>query len=211
MYLSEITIREEAFAKRFLPRDNYGWHKMIWRFFPNRETETRQFVFRVDPLLRAWRIYVVSPYPAHAPERLPDGVFRCREIPDSFFSHTDYLFSLRANPTRRIHTDKRAPDRICEKGIRVPITDWDELKDWLQRKGEQGGFMIPSSEDSLSILCEGRQHFHKSGFQPAHHSSVLFQGHLHVTEPILFRETFRNGIGSAKSFGFGLLLLQPLP
>lgn len=210
MYLSEITISGETSARKFLPRDHYGWHKMIWRFFPNREAESRSFLFRVDVLPREWRVYVVSPFPAQAPEDLPSDAFRCREIPDSFLAHTDYRFSLRANPTRRTHTGKRKPDQPCEKGIRIPITDTEELKSWLVRKGEQGGFIIPFAEGSLSVLCEGRRSFRKKGLQRAHHSSVLFQGRLHVTDPVLFRETFRNGIGSAKSFGFGLLLLQPL-
>jgi len=31
-----------------------------------------------------------------------------------------------------------------------------------------------------------------------------------VTDPTKFCETFRHGIGSAKAFGFGLLLIAPV-
>jgi hypothetical protein len=37
-----------------------------------------------------------------------------------------------------------------------------------------------------------------------------FQGELTVTNPVEFRRTIAVGIGSAKAFGFGLLVLAPL-
>jgi CRISPR system Cascade subunit CasE len=41
------------------------------------------------------------------------------------------------------------------------------------------------------------------------HSAVEFQGALNVTDPAKFHETFTRGIGSAKAFGFGLLVIAP--
>jgi hypothetical protein len=40
---------------------------------------------------------------------------------------------------------------------------------------------------------------------------VEFQGELTVTNPDQLRVTVATGIGSAKAFGFGLLVLAPLP
>ena len=37
------------------------------------------------------------------------------------------------------------------------------------------------------------------------HFAVKFEGELVVTDPTRFAETLKNGIGSAKGFGFGLL------
>ena len=42
------------------------------------------------------------------------------------------------------------------------------------------------------------------------HSTVDYQGVLTVTDPIRFHEAFTRGIGSAKAFGFGLLVIAPL-
>lgn len=212
MYLSEITLRDE-YAARLTPKDSYGWHKVLWRFFP--QTKERDFLYRVDLLPGILRLYIVSESPVHVPASLPQGICRSREIPNSFFVHEHYRFKLRANPTRRIKTDVRTGQHL-EKGMRAPITDLNDLAAWLGRKGKQGGFSIPHLENwphddcPLSILHEGRETFRKPGLLQAHHSSVQYEGILHVDSAELFRDTFRNGIGSAKAFGFGLLMLQPL-
>ncbi len=212
LYLSEITLRDAA-AARLIPRDCYGWHKVLWQFFPGQDK--RDFLYRVDNLPQALRLYVISGTPIQVPPHLPENICRCREIPESFLSHADYRFKLRANPTHKIKTDIRTGIRK-ENGLRAPITDLSELAAWLKRKGEQSGFSIPQIEHwpaedcPLEILPEGRNPFRKPGLGNAHHSSVQFAGHLHVEDVLRFKQAFRSGIGSAKSFGFGLLLLQPL-
>ncbi len=212
LYLSEINVFGEAAAK-LMPRDCYGWHKVLWRFFPGRAS--RDFLYRIDAVERTFRLYVLSTIPIQVPEGLPRDICRFREIPESFLSHRKYRFQLRANPTKRVKTDARTGKRM-EKGPRVPITGTAELADWLCRKGKQGGFSIPGlehwseSECPLRITPEGRDEFRKPGLDKAHHSSVQFSGVLQVDDTALFRQCFEKGIGSAKSFGFGLLLLQPI-
>jgi CRISPR system Cascade subunit CasE len=39
---------------------------------------------------------------------------------------------------------------------------------------------------------------------------VEFRGTLRVTDPAKFRRVFTGGLGSAKAFGFGLLVIAPL-
>lgn len=213
LYLSEITIRDET-AARLMPRDCYGWHKVLWKFFPSERGE-RDFLYRVDSVPRAIRLYIVSSRPLLVPADLPGVLCRCKEIPESFLSHSDYRFKLRANPTRRVKVDARNGQRK-DKGLRAPITEPNALAAWLRNKGDQGGFSIPrldrwpSEECPLAICPEGRYAFRKPGFSAAHHSAIQFAGALHVEDPSSFRETFRKGIGSAKAFGFGLLLLQPI-
>jgi CRISPR system Cascade subunit CasE len=52
-------------------------------------------------------------------------------------------------------------------------------------------------------------HFRKKG-QAGYHGGVQFRGTLEVTDPVKFAETYQSGIGSAKGFGFGMLLLAPV-
>ncbi len=52
-------------------------------------------------------------------------------------------------------------------------------------------------------------YFRKKG-QGGYHGGVQFRGILEVTDREKFIETYHAGIGSAKGFGFGLLLLAPL-
>jgi CRISPR system Cascade subunit CasE len=42
------------------------------------------------------------------------------------------------------------------------------------------------------------------------HIGVDFQGVLRVTDRAAFHYAFETGIGPAKAFGFGLLMLQPV-
>ncbi len=212
LYLSEIKVCGPEAAK-LMPRDGYGWHKVLWRFFPQREA--REFLYRVDAVEQALRLYVLSSIPIQVPDGMAPGICRSREIPESFLSHTNYRFQLRANPTKRLASDARTGQRL-EKGPRIPITGEAELAAWLRRKGEQGGFSIPGLEHwpegdiPLRITPEKRNEFRKPGLDKAHHSSVQFSGILHVDNATQFRQCFEKGIGSAKSFGFGLLLLQPI-
>ncbi len=78
---------------------------------------------------------------------------------------------------------------------------------WISRKGDQGGFTV--DEDTLRTIPRGREYFEKNG-QRGLHSAVEFQGVLTVTDPAKFHETFTRGIGSAKAFGFGLLVIAPI-
>jgi CRISPR system Cascade subunit CasE len=45
---------------------------------------------------------------------------------------------------------------------------------------------------------------------PGFHVGVRFQGVLEVTNREEFKKAFTQGIGSAKGFGFGMLVIQPL-
>ena len=95
-----------------------------------------------------------------------------------------------------------------KNGRRVPLTKREDLVAWLQRKAEAGGFRI--NGDSLRTIPRGREFFHKDGRSHGTHTAVEFQGELAVTDPAQFRATVAAGVGSAKAFGFGLLVLAPL-
>ncbi|MBQ3241197.1 MAG: type I-E CRISPR-associated protein Cas6/Cse3/CasE [Akkermansia sp.] len=212
MFLTEIKMRD-ADAARFFPANPYDWHKVVWSFFPERAD--RDFLYRVDYDPRGIRLMLLSavqPVFAHEGESY---FFRCREIPESFLTRTLYRFQVRVNPTRRIKNDARTGMPV-EKGIRVPVIGEQELLAWLERKGKTGGFSLPglsqpqSEAYRITVMQEARLNFQKKGYGKAHHASVQFSGILQVENTDLFKKTFQEGIGSAKSFGFGLLMLQPL-
>lgn len=107
-----------------------------------------------------------------------------------------------------------------KRGKRVPLVKPDELQAWLVRKGEircrdnetgqdvPGGFRI-MEDRPLEISPMMESHFRKKG-QSAYHGGVQFRGTFEVTDRARFIETYHTGIGSAKGFGFGLLLLAPI-
>jgi CRISPR system Cascade subunit CasE len=76
----------------------------------------------------------------------------------------------------------------------------------LQRKGERGGFRVlavrTSNQQDITGTIQRDQQKH-----PLKFASVQFDGTLQVTDPDLLREAVRQGIGSGKGLGFGLLSL----
>ena len=85
------------------------------------------------------------------------------------------------------------------------------LERWLANKGEANGFELVRDEkrDQLKFQAESYRwhHLAKKG-KTAGFSSVDFDGVLKVTEPVLFRKMLFNGIGPAKSFGCGLMMVR---
>lgn len=181
-------------------RDVYDWHQLVWRAFPGRNGQQRDFLTRLDRQEREGRIrlLVVSPQPPVRPPDWPSDpdAWQTRTIAPAFLAHAHYRFQLRANPTKRDNASRK----------RLPLRTDEGLRAWLARKAEQGGFAVDVG--TLRVIQEGREWFAKSGHQGFHHA-VEFEGILAVTDPVRFAEAFTRGLGSAKAFGFGLLALVP--
>lgn len=200
IYLSRVQTNTAEIARRRLS-DNYAWHKELWLAFPGRPDEQRDYLFRVDKKEHFLTVWILSPIP---PEPLPWGHWETKEISEIFLTHRKYQFSLRANPT--VMRVVRLEDGSRRKnGRRTTIYKVSELEDWLREKGEQAGFTLES------IVCEPpvKEYFYK-GQKKGVHSRVDFSGILSVSDREKFVDAYQNGIGSAKAFGFGLLLLIPI-
>lgn len=206
--------------------DNYAWHKKIWECFPNMPDAARTFLTRIDPLERAFRVWVLASYAPVCPPWCPADDFDLREISPTFLSHRYYAFDVRANPVKSlVQRDANGQPLFKangkrKSGKRVPLVKQDELRAWLIRKGEvrcrheetgediPGGFRVVEEKPlEISPMVEG--HFRKKG-DSAYHGGVQFRGTLEVTDRERFVQTYQKGIGSAKGFGFGLLLLAPI-
>lgn len=207
--------------------DNYAWHKRVWEdCFQSDPDAKRDFLTRVDPLEGAFRLWVLALRRPIRPGWCPEAAFERKEINPSFLAYRFYAFDLLANPVKtKVQRGPNGetllrPNGKRKSGNRVPIIKHDELKEWLYRKGKArcrdkdtgrdvpGGFRIVD-ERPLEISPMQTNHFRKKG-HAAYHGGVQFRGTLEVTDQRLFAETYHSGIGSAKSFGFGLLLLAPI-
>jgi CRISPR system Cascade subunit CasE len=201
-YLTQAVLDYEA-AVRGKLRDVYDWHQLVWNAFPGRDGQPRDFLTRLDRFERdrQFRLLIVSPRGPVRPDLWPNGAesWQTREIKPAFFSRGTYRFQLRANPTKR--------DNVTRK--RLPLRTTVEQTAWLHRKAAHSGFAI--DEELLRLIPEGREWFRieKRG-QSGFHHAVEFEGVLTVTDENVFQAAFSKGIGSAKSFGFGLLSLVPV-
>lgn len=205
MYLTEAWLPAELALRRKL-YDSYDWHQTVWEAFPGHENDSRAFLTRVDAVRDRFRLYILSEWTPQRPSWWPESDWRSRPVPDSFLGHRRYAFQLCANPTRkRVKLDEEG--RPCRNGRRDPLRTREELESWIVRKGQQGGFR--PELDTLRILPLGRRYFQRKG-GGGMHTAVDYRGILEVTDVAKFREAFRRGVGPAKGFGFGLLLLAPL-
>jgi CRISPR system Cascade subunit CasE len=191
-YLSQIRVDRPVASGRKL-WDSYAWHRAIWTFFPGREDENRNFLFRVDRSRTHDRLLLLSPIPPRLPE-WTEG--RTIAIPLGFLGHATYRFQVKTNPTKRSMKTRK----------RVGIYSAEGLTAWLERKAEACGFaVLPNGLDVGPPMAE---YFNRKG-KNGKHMSVDFKGELEVTHRPDFEHTFYHGIGPAKAFGFGMLMLQP--
>ncbi|MCK4547406.1 MAG: type I-E CRISPR-associated protein Cas6/Cse3/CasE [Candidatus Eisenbacteria sp.] len=189
----------EAAVRRLC--DSYAWHQALWESFPTRDGQTRDFLMRFGRKRDGFEAFIVS---EDKPTPPAWGTWETKEIADSFLAHDRYRFSLRANPTvKRTALDEKG--EIKKNSRRVAIYNEGALREWLRRKAEQGGFAV----EDVSFTPPVRQSFRKKG-QRGTHAAVDFEGVLRVTDRQAFRESFAKGIGSAKAFGFGMLMLMPV-
>lgn len=216
---AEIARKEKVF-------DSYAWHQKLWECFPNRPGEPRDFMTRIDPLDGAFRLWILSRAKPICPTWCPSEDFELKTISSSFLAHRHYAFDLKANPVKAlVQRDAQGQPLLQvngkrKRGKRIPLVNPDELRAWLERKGVvrcrdantgenvPGGFRIVGTKP-LEISPMVEIHFRKKN-QSAYHGGVQFRGVLEVTSHKDFIKTYQEGIGSAKGFGFGLLLLAPI-
>jgi CRISPR system Cascade subunit CasE len=81
--------------------------------------------------------------------------------------------------------------------------------EWLENKSDKNGFSVDSNQ--IRADWYQSQKFNKpNGKQHISFNTVDFTGILTVTKPDLFKSALFNGIGPAKGFGCGLLLVRPV-
>lgn len=201
MYLTKVQISlDDALRARLT--DAYTWHQQLWTTFPGRDGEPRDFLTRVDQRERSLQALVLSPAP---PQPVRWGSWETRAVAETFLAHERYVFALRANPTvKRVVRDEGGARR--KNGRRTRICGHQDLVYWLERKASEAGFTVEpgvsigAPVDQISWRCRSK----------VVHARVEFEGILRVTDRDRFRRAYCSGIGPAKAFGFGLLLLKPL-
>ena len=211
LFLTKIEIDYETSHKNGL-RDSYDWHRWAWECFPGMPEAKRNFLTRLDNTGHGFRFLIQSGTPTARPTQCPADAFHTKEIPESFFQHPGYRFSLLANPTIKKVVRDEAGNRK-KNGQRIAISQREDLLTWISQKAAQHGFTV--NLETLQTIPRPRQLFTKrSGKDTARHhgthTATEFTGTLKVTDPTLFQKSVRTGIGSAKAFGFGMLCLSPV-
>ncbi len=207
MFLSRVEIPWEA------ARNPYNLHRQLWHLFPGEDRETRSsddetrqgFLFRIEENAtgRPTRLLVQS---RRAPIQA-DGLLLVgsREINPCPSAGQRLAFVLTANPVKTITDTQRdaKPGKQSEK-CRVPLIKEEDQRQWLLRKlGEA------SEIKAVSVLPHAPLYFRK-GNRGGKLVTATFEGELRVSNPDHLASLLENGIGPAKAFGCGLLLVRRL-
>jgi CRISPR system Cascade subunit CasE len=173
-------------------KDPYSLHIFVYSLFPGNQ---RQFLYYDQGGdVRYRRILLLSQEQPLVPDI---GKIESKFIPPNFLEHRIYAFQVMVNPVEQPSGSKR----------KVPVVSRDALREWFNRRQESWGFV--SDSDTLEIVNQGVQVIHREGKEITH-NKVEFRGTLMVADRERFRDSFTNGIGRGKAFGFGLLQLRPL-
>lgn len=190
-YLSRIVMPYESALQKGL-RSSYDWHRWIWKSFPNDPDRKRDFLFRVDIQERQTRILLLS---GDAPAAIENWTWETKCVSDEFLNQSAYRFQVRVNPTFRRVADHR----------RIALYGESDIREWLERKMSAIGAKLISAE-----IDQPRDELFVKDGKRGKHVSVDVRGIISVREQSLFGQGFLAGIGSAKGFGYGLLMLQPI-
>lgn len=213
--------REAAHQRLGAP---YSDHQWLWQWFPAEQGAPRDFLFRRHESQGKPRYYVLSKRPP--PEKLGAWHAQVQPYAPQLASGDVLQFELRANPTVRHGRDGKSKrhDVVMEAKKKLlqakGLKSWKEWTDadrpdtqavahqacseWLARRAQALGFEL----DVGSLRVEGyNQHLEKPDRQ-LQFSTVDLAGLLTITEVAAFQTALFNGIGSAKAFGCGLLLVR---
>lgn len=207
MFISRVEIPWDAM------RNPYDIHRRLWHLFPGEAHETREngeqarqgFLFRVEEqgTGQPARLLVQSRL---APARA-DGLLLLgsREIQPAPSAGQRLAFVLTANPVKTITDAQRnaKPDKQSEK-CRVPLIKEDEQREWLTRK-----LTGAATLESANFLPHAPLYFRK-GRRAGKLVTCTFEGVLRVDDPERLTNLLENGVGPAKAFGCGLLLVRRL-
>ena len=218
--------------------DPYGQHQALCRLFdlPPKEQHSEKstpFLFRAERIEPASAMGYVHPdlvglpvfyvLSKEKPEDRP-GLWRI-EMNDNGYRpdlrEGDRLaFKLRANPVVTRKTDQgRRHDVVMDAKRKM---NWESLppeerptlaqlaydagSQWLLGRAEKMGCKF----DASVLRVDGHSTWRQRHGKKIELSTLDFEGILQVTEPDGFLKALQNGIGPAKAFGCGLMLVRRL-
>ncbi|MCW5599751.1 MAG: type I-E CRISPR-associated protein Cas6/Cse3/CasE [Nitrosomonas sp.] len=207
MFLSRVELPWE------LARNPYNLHRQLWRLFPGEEKEIRSngeesrqgFLFRIEdiPMGRPARLLVQS---RRMPQTAPDIVLvGTREINPQPVSDQHLAFLITANPVKTI-TDRERDTKHGKQSekCRVPLIKEEDQREWITRK------LVDAGEIKAANVLPHAPVYFRKGNRGGKLVTATFEGVMCVRNPNILVTLMENGIGPAKAFGCGLLLVRRL-
>lgn len=227
MYFSRISLVnpgaiDTARLANLVCGDGYREHQYLWKLFEKAPDADRDFLFRREQVGGWPRFFMISDrLPAHA-----NDVWKIESkgYAPQLYAGQQLAFSLRVNPvvTRLSETGKKQRhDVVMDLKKRMdyqsmPKADRPSMPSliqkaglaWLEARSGKYGF----SFDQGAVRVDGYLRHSvtkKAGREMISFSTLDYAGLLTVIDPEQFQLALFQGIGPAKAFGCGLLLVRP--
>jgi CRISPR system Cascade subunit CasE len=226
-------------AAHELAQSSYAEHQWLWKFFPSSADQTRDFIFRRHELEQIPRFYVVSKRPPTAFSEAWQVQSRNYDPQLQEGQRLSFQLRANPVITRKNDAGKSQRHDVVMQAKKQLLTehglskeakwaDWNDESNkpflyelvqqccavWLDGVAKRNGFEIALTDEEepqrkLQVDAyeqnKAGKHDHNIRF-----SAVDFSGELLVTNPELFHLALCNGLGHAKAFGCGLLLVRKL-
>ena len=226
MYFSRLTLKPGRYYMNQYMIDFgniYNEHRKVWKFFPQDAGAKRDFLYRRNDKIDLPQYYILS---GREPVN-EQGIWtiETKEFMPVIRKGDCYSFSLRVNPvvTKKMDSNdskKRRRDDIYMEALARYDEISPELRPtnneilvesgikWITEKASAYGFLVKENE----AIVEGYRHIEGIKGKGDHNIQlgvIDYSGLLHVADEELFvSKALKQGIGKAKAFGCGLLLIK---
>ena len=225
MYMSKAKLLPPIVSDKSFTNmgSSYNIHRLVWSLFSKEYDNERSFLYRQESDGTLPTFYIVS-------ESEPENESEVWDINVKSYNPAlrpgqELSFSLRANPIVSKRDEKGKQHRhdvvmdekfsmkkeSSDKDNRPHVSEIVQRKgvEWLQKKADKSGFSI--DEEQVRADSYRNHRFYKpNGKHNISFNTIDFTGVLTVTNPTLFKQALFEGIGPAKGFGCGLLLVRPV-
>lgn len=221
MYFSRIQLRSDADPRKLVGLNGYREHQALWNLFEPDPDAKRDFLFRRDGQPHRPIYFLVSTREPSDRENLWD--VETKPYDPQLQAGQTLAFTLRANPVIT-RTDSKGRSRRNDLVMDIkkqtawkdqPETERPSLTQLVQQAGEQ---WLQNRQDTIGATVQSlrseayQQHrsYKRGQEKPIRYSTFDLQGTLTVNDGDALRSALFNGIGPAKAFGCGLLLVRRL-
>lgn len=225
-YFSRITLDASNYQANHLLRrisqNSYHEHQALWQLFPNDSDASRDFLYRTEQRHLQRVIYMLS---AREPEAVEGWLVESKPYQPAISDGEELAFSLRVNPvvTRKDDTGKRHRHDVvmnakreiaykttpCEKQPALSLLIQKVGVEWLAKRSEKAGFEFNKQVVTIESYDQ-HQSYKQSNKGAIRYSTMDMMGVLKVVDAEKFKVALHNGIGPAKAFGCGLMLIRRL-
>jgi CRISPR system Cascade subunit CasE len=216
MYFTKATLKRGAVRDRQYSevlKEGYATHELVWDLFRDDSNRKRDFLYRWNLEGEIPTVFAVSKRPP-----LESNFFQAETIPyaPKLVGGDLFEFSLLANAVVKKRNDKKQQTR---HDVVLEYKRQNEIKcdaeaallagrAWLDRQSERFGFRV--HDIGFKVNQHNTRTFKKRRGGDVTLSTLDFEGVLECTDASGLEEALFNGVGPAKGYGCGLLMLRRL-